>query len=418
MRIRHLMMISVLLAMFAVESEACPFRRMRCRIIQRQSCQAGFIVSEIPIQTITPNTLPGVIPVQPSTTRESAPATSDESGPPAPSLELVKSSAIEETPFIFSIVDEPEFVLIDSIDFKLCTEKKETIDLSSLESVKAYQDETPTLNLSGLGQAADVPTPKEPAKIAMNDEVSSSDFALTDEVPEEEYPAPASEISGSEIEYKVGDLIELSVKPISDKPDGLISVDYTWTILPSIPSRVWPDKSKILFGTGPQDGTYVVILNTSYVFGERNPQGNIESVVQKTAVTMANVKVGGGVVTVSPGGLSGLSRLAYEWTNDVAITDSYNQPQLMADAAKLAGSFRSIAGEIQSGTLTDVNSILRRTKENNDATIENRNEWLAWFTKMSEYLQTSYNNGSIRDTEDFYKAWMDIANGLDAASRG
>lgn len=434
MKIRYLVAACVLFTTFA-NVEACPFRRARCRVVQRH-CQTRFFVSSQTVVTpniavqpsvvIQPSTItqpdivqqPGVIPVKPST--ETAPEPS-ELGPPAPSLELVKSSDDEETPLAFSIVKEPEFILIDQIDFRLSSRSSGAIDLTKLESVKAYQEDTPNLNLSGLGEvkaSSDETTENKPIKAAKIEENDfGNNFALTDEVPEEEYPAPTSEISGSEVEYKVGDLIELAVRPMAEKPNNLISIDYTWTILPNIPSRIWPDKSKILFGTGPKDGTYVVILNTSYVFGERDPQGNIQSVVQKTAVTMADVNVGNGVVTISPSGLSGLSRLAYEWTNDVIKTDTYDRQQWTTDAAKLAESFKTIAGEIQSGALTDVGAILKRTKDNNNATMDNHDQWLPWFTKMTDHLQASFNNGTIKTVEDYNKAWLEIANGLETASR-
>jgi hypothetical protein len=330
-----------------------------------------------------------------------------ESGPPAPSLELVKSSEDEEA------YPKSTFKLTDTLDFNLCTKK---IDLSKLEAVKAFQEETPAVSLSGLGQVKASNTELSVAA-APKTVKQENDFALTDESPADEYPSPASNIFGAEIEYNVGDLIELSVEP-ADKPNGLISVDYTWTVLPNVASRVWPDKTKILFGTGSKSLTYVVILNTSYVFGERDPQGNIESVVQKTSVTMANVRVGGGTSETSPNNLSGLSRLAYEWTYEVTKTENYDKSRLMADAGKLSESFKTIANEIQSGALTDVGSIIRRTKENNDATIENRNEWLPWFTRMSEHLQVSYNNGTIRDIDDFNKAWLEISKGLETAAKG
>lgn len=401
---KHLI-VTVLLVVSITNVDACIFKKQKCRIIQRQPrqfCQptinnASIIVEQIETVEQIVEPLPGVIPVQPTSSKESTPK--NESGPPAPSLELVRSSAEEDT--------GPVFTLVDKINFDLCTKKK--INLADLEAVKAYQEETPGLDLSNLGKAKVAVVETKPAVV--------SNFALTDESPDEEYPSPTSDISGAEIEYNVGDLIELSVRP-AEKPEGLISVDYTWTILPNVSSRIWPDKTKILFGTGSKNGIYTVILNTSYVFGERDPQGNIEKVIQKTAVTMTNVKVGNGIVETSPGGLSGLSRLAYEWTNDVAITENYNKSQLMADSGKLAESFKIIANEIQNGTLQDVGSILKRTKENNDSTIENRNEWLPWFTKMSEYLQTSYNNGTIKNTEDFSKAWLDISKGLEAATKG
>lgn len=417
---KHLVMIVVLLTAFIGDTVACPFRRPRCRISNRSQCQvisrnqyrAGFIVRETQelrvqqqIDTSQINE-PQIESQQNDVIQIEPEEIIQESGPPAPSLELVKSSENEEA------CPKVTFELTSVLSFDLYTQK---INLSKLEAVKAFQEETPTVNLSSLGEVKASNT--EPS-VAITPKASKqeSDFALTDEPLNDEYPSPASNIFGAEIEYNIGDLVELSVEP-ADKPNGLISVDYTWTVLPNVTSRVWPDKTKILFGTGSKNLTYVVILNTSYVFGERDPQGNIENIVQKTSVTMANVKVGGGTTETSSNDLSGLSRLAYEWTYEVTKTENYNKSQLMIDAGKLSESFRTISNEIKSGALTDVGSIIKRTKENNDSTIENRNEWLPWFTKMSEHLQTSYNNGTIKSLDDFSEAWLEISKGLEAAAK-
>lgn len=242
-----------------------------------------------------------------------------------------------------------------------------------------------------------------------------------------EHPIPKAEIGGIENQYNIGDLIDLWVKP-TQKPKDMISVNYTWTILPEVPLKIWPDKTRVLFGTGPTDTTFIVVLNASYVFANKTEDGKIDSVTQYSSVTMASIVVGKNedqpVKPDEPAkpaepdnpSLTGLSRMAYEWVAQVDRTN-YSEIEIKADAAKLADSFRDIVTLIDNGTLISIGAILNQTKENNDATITNRNEWLPWFTKMSTFLQSSYSNGSIKTIAQFKQAWIDIANGLDEYSK-
>ena len=105
--------------------------------------------------------------------------------------------------------------------------------------------------------------------------------------------------------------------------------------------------------------------------------------------------------------------MAADWTSLVIRNDENQDEDVKIDAANLSKSFLSIASEIDKGSLTDVNSIMNATKNLNDSTIKHRLEWLPWFAKMSEYLQNSFKEGSIREPAQFSKAWKDIAAGLD-----
>jgi hypothetical protein len=187
-----------------------------------------------------------------------------------------------------------------------------------------------------------------------------------------------------------------------------------------------------LFGTGKHNTTHVIILNAAYVFVERDEDDKILEVHQRSTTTMATVKVNGGIEDGPSGpddphipditppanpSLSGLARQAYDWTASVDRSSDYSAAKMQVDASRLAASFRSVAAMIQAGTLGDVSSILKQSKESNDAAVENRNAWLPWFTKMSEYLQQSYNNDTIRTLPQFNSAWLQIAEGLEAAAQ-
>lgn len=292
-----------------------------------------------------------------------------------------------------------------------------------------------------LGGNRPVTAPRPPAVRAAQDEAVADDvppqpaFILTNNGPvagpppqapvlavDDEYDVPNPEIQGADSPIPVGGLVNLSIKPWDERPEDLASVKYNWTVLPSKEVVTWPDGSRILFGTGNTATTYVVVMTASYVFTEKDPEGKITEIAQRTVTKIKAVQITGGTGTppVNPGpgnGLTGLAKSAHDWVAMVNASPTYTAVAVKADAAKLAASFRSIADKIQNGQITDVSTILAQTKASNDAAIANRDAWLPWFTQMSQYLQQAYGNNTIKTMQQFEQAWRDIATGLDAASR-
>lgn len=247
-------------------------------------------------------------------------------------------------------------------------------------------------------------------------------------IPEPEdpkYTPPALSIGGADSPISLGELVQLWVKPPDIIPDNLYSTAYTWTLLPNKNFIVWPDKTRILFGAGIQNATFVAIVTASHVFVEKNAEGDFNNIIQRTITKMVTIKIGDGTVIPPPGGgggnggnggdippgITGLAKQAYDWTANINVTSK------KADAAKLAASFTAIAVQIQNGTLRDISAILNATKQSNDRAITTRDQWLPWFTKMSEHLQKSFSNGTIKTLQQFNTAWLEIAKGLQAASQ-
>lgn len=296
-----------------------------------------------------------------------------------------------------------------------------------------------------FGQFSLVDPPRTPAVRAAQEDTALAppEFILTNERPtppppppkppmsleDDGFEVPDPQIMGAERPIKVGELIQLWVQQPEQEPEDLASTKYSWTVLPSREVVVWPDGKRIIFGTGSVNTTYVVVMTASYVFVEKEPDGSIGNIVQKTVTKIAAVEVTGGT-TGTPGtppvnppdnpttpDLSGLSKLSYDWVAQVSTSSTYDATAARADAAQLAASFRSVAAKIGNGEYTDVSTILRQTKASNDAAIDNRNAWMPWFTQLSDYLNAAFNDETIKTPAQFQRAWLDIAVGLDAASR-
>lgn len=322
--------------------------------------------------------------------------------PPAP-IELVKASDNEVT----------SFMLVTNHCFTLSA-----VQQTRTEAVKALEEETPKgFSLVG-GQTEQVKASQdEPATIVPPPQAGPPPVFDLSDTESEEVSAPSTEIVGAENEYQVGDLIELWVKP-TEPPQDLISVNYAWTVLPPIDFKTWPDQTRILFGTGSTNNIYQIVLTASYVFSNVNPDGTMTGIEQRSMTTMATVQVGGGKPQPTDTQSTGLANLANSWVAQVNRTDDYKETEIKSDADRLAISFRSIADQIREGKLSGLEQILSAAKTSNDGAVGSRKaEWLPWFNKMSEYLQESHSNKILIEDSQFQQAWIDIADGLESASK-
>lgn len=240
------------------------------------------------------------------------------------------------------------------------------------------------------------------------------------QVPTTMITVPDVKILGNDKEYGYGQLVRLWVEPPS-KTEHLHSVSYSWVILPKADVEVWPDSTKIVFASGIEKKQYSVILTASYVFVIKS-DGKDPKIVQRVLTQATQVNIGGAAVPpitppVTPPDLKGLAASAYDWTKYVKRTSTYTDASVKVDAIKLAASFSAIAGEIDAGKLKDVGAIIKATQSRNDTTITNKDEWLPWFTRMSDYLKAEFAKGTMTSPAQYSSAWKDISKGLQAASK-
>jgi hypothetical protein len=245
----------------------------------------------------------------------------------------------------------------------------------------------------------------------------------------DKYEIPETEIGvtvGAKIDYTTpwdatkavpyGKLVQFWVKPSTKKPDKLKSVAYTWTVLPKEEVLLWPDTTRVIFSTSTKRQNYVVMLTASYVFLDG------EQIVQRATQTISMIQVGEGGQTVNPVApptLTGLSKQAYEWIGTIARTDNYDDSKMKMDARRLAAVFTAIADRIDKAQLTDVGEIIAASKVENDKAIapDSRNNWLPWFSRMTDMLKAAYRDNAIRTPQQYAAAWKEIAVGLEAASK-
>jgi len=242
----------------------------------------------------------------------------------------------------------------------------------------------------------------------------------------DKFQIPKLSIGGADKPINIGELVQLWAK-LDSTPKDLHSVTYSWTVLPQKNSIVWPDSTQIIFGTGTKAQSIVVVLTASFVYTVKEGDKIVE-IAQRSTTNTITVQISDSEHLdpeptpepnpPNPGpDLNGLSKNAFEWTSLIARTPTYTNDKIKSDAKKLADSFNKIAAATAAGIYPDIAAILKATKDNNDAVIETKNEWLPWFTKISEFLQQSYKDGTIRTIQQYNIAWKEIAKGLEASSK-
>lgn len=336
--------------------------------------------------------------------------------PEAPQKPIVKASNDEVTGF--SLVKQPMV---------------QTPQVAAKE-VKAAPGST-SETTAPAAKAPTSPTPAEAkpplaAVVAPAEAFTLSSQAAATQPPlipgDDKFIIPPTEIGGAENPIPYGELVQLWVKPLAKRPENLHSVTYSWTVLPNKNVVVWPDTTRIIFGAGVKPNAYVVILTASYVYAVKT--GQEVEVAQRTVTKVQTIIIGDGTGqqpparpdSPTPGStLTGVSKQAFEWTGFVGIGPDYPQESFKQDAAIIAKNFADVADSIgkQDPKLTSIIEILKATKTVNDTKVSNRNAWLPWFTKMSEFLQQLHSSGAFKTPKDCENVWREISAGLTAAAQ-
>lgn len=281
-----------------------------------------------------------------------------------------------------------------------------------------------TFNLVGESS----PAPQQLVADAVTGQLSSSSLISVGNPPlvaqaptEDPYKLPELEIEGIDKPYPLGEMVKLGIKPMTEKPEFLESVTYSWTILPKREVVIWPDATKIFFGTGTVRTTYTVILNASYVYVEEAGKMAHRAVSRTVQVTVGGLDTPDPVEPnpVEPNPiepnvpeLTGLSKRALDWVKSVEANEAFKE-----DASTISSNFATVANMIEQGTLDTVDKIMAETKNMNDSKVKNSAAWMPWFKQMSIYLETEFSEGKLTTTQQFAQAWRQISAGLAEVNR-
>lgn len=235
---------------------------------------------------------------------------------------------------------------------------------------------------------------------------------ITETKGSDRYILPKVDIAGCEAAIPLGDIVELSIKPIEKLPDGLKSSIYSWTILPPPPRVIpWVDSTKILFGTGMVDREYTVILTATYAFLTGS------DIEHRTDTIIRTVTVGSGLIqpqkAMNLPKNEGYNELAQKIAASLGMVAPYDLEQRKTDLHALAESFRKVAAIAEAKPEITVRTIMTAQAEANaEALKANAQLYTNWYAFLGKLFENVKPDQTVGQT-DVVKIYRTIASAID-----
>ena len=258
--------------------------------------------------------------------------------------------------------------------------------------------------------------------------ISSTSFA------QDKFPLPKQTIVGAEVPIPLGELVDLSISAIENKPPNLDKVVVSWRIYDgNLEKKFRATGDSVFFGAGIKPKTLLVLASVSYLYkvkeGDKLIDADIKNVLLSTTLKIGdqvlpepappsppspapprpiNPDDGGNL----PAGRFNLSKIAYD--NAYRYVDTTNR-----DGSKfMVKSFEGVASAIAAGAYTEVEPILKATKEANNIALKENGipvkGWNSFGDAMQEIVYGLYKEKKLVTVYDFRDAWNEIARGLKA----
>ncbi len=248
---------------------------------------------------------------------------------------------------------------------------------------------------------------------------------------QDKYPLPKQSIVGAEKPIPLGELVDLGLSPIENKPANLVASAVDWKVFEgNVPKRVRPTGDGIFFGAGVQPKKLLVIASVSYLYVTKEGD-KITDAQTRIQVLTAELQIGqsepipGPTPTPTPGpgpaptptptlpdGRFGLAKTSFLLATSKVAAPREKAALLMAEA------FDSIASSVAAGAYKTADTILKATKDANNAALASANlspePWEEFGNELQKVLYEMYKTKKITTAEDYADAWREIATGLKA----
>lgn len=208
------------------------------------------------------------------------------------------------------------------------------------------------------------------------------------EGPEQPAPAPQpqQEILTPDT-ARVGQLVHIDVSLLGAQ-------SYDWQVIPTTDNFLQFDGGQQVVFSAEAAGDYRFYLAWAQ-------DGKVKS---KTWV----IKITSPVPVIPPPPPNAFSDKVAAWCGPIETADKG------LEVIRLAQSFRSVAGVLQTGVITDVNIIIKSTAASNNAALGTSAEaWNPFFVAMKAELLSLQEAGKLNDWSDHVVVWRNIADALD-----
>jgi hypothetical protein len=229
----------------------------------------------------------------------------------------------------------------------------------------------------------------------------------------EKFELPILELEGCEQAIVLGDIVELSIRPIEKLPVGLKSAIYSWTILPP-PPRVlpWVDSTKVIFGTGIKDQEYTIILTATYAFANED----LKTIEHRTSTLIKKVVVGVSAIPKQSSTNVNLNESANIIKNSFTLIagPNYSEDMKKKDFKLLAASFKKVADIAESKPELTVRTVMTTQSESNVEVLkENVGLYKAWYDSIGQQFTQIQPDTPVSKT-DLVKVYRIIAAALES----
>lgn len=240
-----------------------------------------------------------------------------------------------------------------------------------------------------------------------------------------DFVVPSQKIVGGEDKIPPGELVDLALSPMKEKPKYLEQTSQDWTVYEIVvkdgkaelkEKRFKEVGNGIFFGAGLKPRKLYVVCNVTYLFAVRD-KDVVKEVAVKTSRLAATVRIGENDPDPDPGPTppppepvipDGQFKLAYfAYTTAMSKVKASGRE---AAAKRLAASFKELA-KVSDGTDA---AILKMAKDSNNkalgADVEN---WEEFSVALQEQLYALYKSGTLKGKDSFRTAWTELASGLE-----
>lgn len=280
-------------------------------------------------------------------------------------------------------------------------------------------------------------------------------LAVAGQAPATDFSVPEQSIVGADATVEPGELVDLSISRVRDRPEHYVSSSYAWRVLDitaggrEVRARQYKDEvaEGVLFGAGMTPRRLKVVAVATHLYVVRGKDGAAAEVGTRTVIHTADLQVGKPPAPPPtpptppvpppptppdppapppaplPDGKYGLAK--FTWFEAVAKVSKDTAGTRAKTARAMAASFRGVAAAIAAGTVKSDREVLQKTADANYAALEalcktpaETAELLKLWQPFSKALQSKlypmYESGAIKTLDDYRTAWLEIADGLDA----
>lgn len=248
---------------------------------------------------------------------------------------------------------------------------------------------------------------------------------------QDKYVLPKQSIVGADKPVPLGELVDLDLSPIENRPANLASVSVDWRVFEgNTPKRVRQQGGGIFFGAGVEPKKMLVIAAVSYLYlekeGDKIKDAQVRSQLLTTELQIGQSEPKPGPNPPTPPGPDPVpnptpnlpnGRFGLAKTTYLHAVTKVKEPRAKA-AQVLAESFESVASAVAAGAYKTGDQILTATKEANNAALAtvnlDPNPWEDFGAELQKTLYELYKSKKIATAEDYADAWREIATGLKA----